>query len=465
MSDPTHEHQLERIRNSFQTFIVQSFSTVNPGTPFLENWHIQCVAEHLEAVRRGELKRLIINLPPRALKSVCVTVAWPAFLLGHDPAERIIAASYASSLSVRHSLDTRLLLNAPWYRSAFPDTEIAPGENLKQKFTTTKRGFRFATSVGGSVTGEGGNILIVDDPHNPVQATGAATRQIANRWFDNSFATRLNDKRKGAIVVVMQRLHPEDLTGHLLGKGGWERLSLPAIAPRRMVIEYGPYVTVREEGDLLHPAREDAELIAQAKRELGSAVFNAQYQQEPLAQEGGIVKLHWFRRHEGGVRAERIVQSWDTGIKAGERNDPSACATFAVTREGYALLDMAVMREEYPELKRAAQALAGRWQPHAVLIEDKASGQPLLQDLRRETKLPLIGVRPAGDKVTRLAAVSALVEAGRVTLPREAAWLAAFEAELSAFPNTPHDDQVDAFTQFLQWIRGQGTAGAGMRRV
>jgi predicted phage terminase large subunit-like protein len=454
------------LHGDFDAFIHLCFNTVNPGVAFAANWHITCIAEYLEAVRRGEIRRLIINLPPRSLKSVCVSVAWPAWLLAQNPAERVIVASYAGALAERHSLDARLVLQSDWYKDTFPYTRIARGENHKRKFTTTRRGFRFATSVGGSVTGEGGNFLIVDDPHNPSQATAAATRGIANRWFDHSFATRLNDKKNGAIVVVMQRLHPEDLTGHLLAKGGWERLSLPALAPRGVHLARGTFSYERKEGEPLHAAREDAELLAQAKRELGSLAFNAQYQQEPVAPEAGVVKLRWFIRDDAPPKPPcRIVQSWDTGIKAAQRNDPSACATFAQTQAGFHLLDMQVLREEYPGLKRALLALAAQWKPDAILIEDKASGQSLLQDVKRETALPVIGVRPAGDKLTRLAAVSALVEAGRVHLPRFAPWLAAFEEELAAFPNAPHDDQVDAFTQFLQWAKSHGAAEIRMREV
>ncbi len=451
------------LRTRFPSFIARCFETVNPGTEYLSNWHIDLIAEYLEATRRSEITRLIINMPPRSLKSVCVSVAWPAFLLGHDPAMRIMCASYAAGLALRHSLDTRLIMEEPWYRMAFPRTRIVPGENQKHKFVTTERGFRFATSVGGTATGEGGDVLVVDDPLSPMQAASRIRRESANRWFDQTFATRLNNKRDGRIVLVMQRLHADDLTGHLLAKGGWEQLLLPAIAESRTIIDFGDVHAIREPGDILHPGREGRELLERARRELGSFAFAAQYQQQPLPEGGGMVEPHWIGRYDAPFSGEgAITQSWDTAIKAGEAHDASACLTFCEQEGRHYLLDALTLKAEYPALKRAVLVQAERWQPECILMEDKASGQSLLQDLRRESALPLVAVMPRRDKVTRFAAVTALIEAGRLVLPRQAAWLAAFEAELFAFPNAPHDDMVDALSQYLGRVRGRG-AGIGIR--
>ena len=202
----------EAVRTDFSAFVAKCFGIVDPGGCYAHNWHIDCIAHHLEAVRQGEVQRLIINLPPRHLKSICVSVAWPAFLLGHNPAVRVLAASYATSLSVKHSLDTRLIIQSDWYRQLFPKTRLAKGQVEKQKFVTTQRGFRLATSVGGSVTGEGGDILIVDDPLKPLHAESALLRKLANRWFDHTFSTRLNDRLRGGIVVVM---HDLNLASHI----------------------------------------------------------------------------------------------------------------------------------------------------------------------------------------------------------------------------------------------------------
>lgn len=271
--------------------------TVSPGSRYQHNWHIEAIEAYLSACARGEIRKLIINMPPRMLKSITVSVAWPAWLLGHDPKTRIMAASYAQSLSIKHSLDCRLVMQSSWYKDIFSETQLAHDQNEKDKFVTTKRGHRIATSVGGAATGEGGNILIVDDPLNPLQAKQRSMREAANQWFDHTFATRLDDKKHGAIVVVMQRLHAEDLSAHLLKKKGWELLSLPAIATKRETISCGGFSKMREVGDVLHEAREDSQMLEEMKQELGSANFNAQYQQAPTGEEEGLIKLSWFRRY------------------------------------------------------------------------------------------------------------------------------------------------------------------------
>lgn len=448
------QYYYELLKYDFATFIGKTLSTVDPAAKYLPNWHINLIAEYLEAARRGAITRLIINLPPRALKSVCVSVAWPAWILGHNPSSRIVAASYASSLAVQHSLDCRMVIGSPWYRRVFPNVVLTEDQNEKHKFMTTARGFRFATSVGGSTTGEGGNFLIIDDPISPAQAMNAGWRDDVNHWFSHTFASRLNDKKKGVIVLVMQRLHQNDLSGYLLGKGGWEHLCLPAVATTPEVFNFRGSRHRREIGDLLHEARESRELVERAKRELGSAAFAAQYQQQPVAEESALVRSWWFKRYKEMPEVyERIVQSWDTAIKSGSTHDASVCLVFAEQEGKSYLLDAQVMRVEYPDLKRAFTTLAAQWQPQVILIEDRASGQQLLQDMRRETQLPIIPRNPKVDKVTRFAAVSALIEAGRVVLPEQAAWLADFETELFAFPNGTHDDQVDALTQYLDWVR------------
>ena len=204
------------LRNHFPSFVVKTFFTVSPGTKYLHNWHIDAIAEKLKQVMDGTITRLIINMPPRYLKSICVSVACPAWLLGKDPSKRIMVASYSQALSNKHSLDCRLLMNSQSYQDLFPWTRIAKGENQKSKFVTTKRGFRFATSTGGTATGEGGDILIVDDPQNPTKINSKSYRKNTIEWFEQTFISRLNNKKTGAIIIVMQRFHEEDLCGHLL---------------------------------------------------------------------------------------------------------------------------------------------------------------------------------------------------------------------------------------------------------
>ena len=454
------------LKSDLPSFIGKTLETVDPGAAYMHNWHIDLVAKYLEAARNGDIHRLIINLPPRSLKSVCVSVAWPAWLLGHNPSSRILVASYAASLSLKHSLDCRLVVGAPWYKSLFPDVVLARDQNEKQKFMTTGRGFRFATSVGGGAVGEGGNFLIIDDPISPLQAMNQNARDHVNHWFEHTFASRLDDKKRGVIILVMQRLHGDDLSGYLLRKGGWEHLCLPAVAIKPEQYDLGYICKRREEGEVLHTQREDVELIERAKRELGSHAFAAQYQQQPQAADGGMVRSWWFGRYKTApLSFDRYVQSWDTAIKCGEQHDASVCLTFGESQNKSYLLDVRVMKHEYPDLKRVFFTLAQQWKPQAILIEDRASGQQLLQDIRRESVLPVIALSSKHDKVTRFAGVSAMIEAGKVVLPEQAPWLADFENEILRFPNASHDDQVDALTQYLDWLRASVWENYRIRRV
>ncbi len=456
----------ELVEYDFPTFIGKTLEIVDPSAEFLPNWHINLIAEYLEAARKSQITRLIINMPPRSLKSICVSVAWPAWILGHNPKSRIIAASYASSLSIKHSLDCRLVLSDSWYKRIFPEVKLARDQNQKHKFMTTKRGFRMASSVGASVIGEGGNFLIIDDPISPAQAMNKRWRGRVNSWFDNTFSTRLNNKKTGVIVLVMQRLHSDDLSGYLLEKGGWEHLCLPAVSTHPHSYNFGSVTKFREAGELLHSERENIFLIERTKIELGSAAFAAQYQQQPLPDEGGMVKRKWLSRYSSlPVIPEKIVQSWDTAIKSGQEHDASVCLTFVEFEGRSYLSDARVMRVEYPDLKRIFYSHSEEHKPNAILLEDKASGQQLLQDARRETHLPVLALHPKGDKITRFAAVCAMIEAGKLVLPQQSPWLADFEAELFAFPAGAHDDQVDALGQYLDWKRRQSWEKLGIRRV
>lgn len=292
------QHVDAKTRQDFSFFLFRSLKAIAPGGRYQHNWHIDAIGAYLDACAKGEITRLIINLPPRMLKSTLVSVAWPAWLLGHDPSVRIMAASYAQSLATKHSVDCRVVMQSDWYQRIFPNTRLSAEQNEKDKFATSARGYRIATSVGGAATGEGGQVLIADDPLSALQASQHGARQAVNQWFDHTFATRLDDKRSGCIVVVMQRLHGEDLSGYLLARGGWEHLCLPAIAPEKTTISLGDYAHVREAGAPLHEARESLALLERVKGELGNANFSAQYQQQPMKAHGALVKPHWFARFE-----------------------------------------------------------------------------------------------------------------------------------------------------------------------
>lgn len=438
------------LRRDLCAFIEKSFETINPGAEFLPNWHIEMIAKTLSQVASGHIKRLVINIPPRYLKSICVNVAFPAWLLGNKPHTRILSASFNQALANKHSLDTRLLMNSHWFKTIFGACRLSDEQNEKNKFLTTQNGFRLATSIFGGITGEGGNLLIVDDPLSPEMAASAAERRKVQTWFDQTFSTRLDNKKTGAIVVVMQRLHEDDLSGVLLRRGGWEHLCIPVM---------------NEDGILLHEAREGWDEIQEMRATLGDYGFAAQYMQKPLSLENGMIKRVWLKTFLVPPFFEKIVQSWDTAIKSHSGSDYSVGLTFGIYENKAYLLDVVREQMEYPDLRRAVVSAAQKWNANLVLIEDKASGQSLLQDLLRETRISTRGVTPKADKLTRMSAVSPIIEAGRLLLDFHAPWKRDFEAELLSFPNAKNDDQVDALSQFLQWFKDGVDANISLRTI
>lgn len=458
------------LRCDFESFVAKSFQEVTPAQTFLRNWHHAALAWHLEQCRLGKCRRLIITLPPRQLKSIFASVALPAFALGHDPTARIICVSYSSELSAKLARDCRAVMGSRWYRDIFPGTRLSRERNAELDFMTTQRGFRLATSVGGTLTGRGGNLIILDDPMKPEEALSEARRKSVTDWVDNTLYTRLDDKRTDVIIIVMQRLHIEDLVGHVLSKGDeWTVLNLPAICEidERIRIDDECY-HLRKVGDLLHAEREPLHVLDAMKASMGAFNFAAQYQQTPIPVDGEIVRWEWFRFYETEPARgyhDRVVQSWDTASKSGELNDYSVCTTWLMQGEMFYLLDVFRKRLNYPELRRAMIDQAARWSPSAVLIEDKASGTALAQDIRmgelKGAGLP-IRIEPDGDKITRAAAQSVAIEAGTVMLPARADWLADLRSEIVQFPNGRHDDQIDSITQFLKWAR---KPRKGMTRV
>ena len=453
---PPHlrRHLLDRFqREDFEAFVHRAFGVVTPGQDYAHNWHISAIAHALDKVRRGESKRLIIAMPPRYLKSLCVSIAFPAFLLGQDPTLRIIAASYADSLAVAHSNDFRRLVQSKEYKRLFPKTCIDPAKNTESEVRTTKRGFRLATSVAGALTGRGGQLIIVDDPIKPDDAASDLARRRVIDWYEKTLTSRLDNKSEGAIILVMQRLHVDDLAGHLLEAGGWDYLGLPAIAEieEEIPLPRGR-VHVRRPGELLFPARESQAVLDQLKREMGTQAFSAQYQQQPVPLGGGMIQWCWFKFYTGKLpEPEETVISWDTASKKTELSDYSVGTVWGRFADQYVLLDLVRGKYAYPELKRVVMQTSGKYPNAKVLIEDAGSGTSLIQDLHADG-VRVQAIRPLGDKIVRMSAQTARIEEGRVHLPESASWLEEFRSEVMAFPNGRHDDQVDSLAQALAWF-------------
>jgi predicted phage terminase large subunit-like protein len=448
------------LRKDLPSFIRRAFLTVSPGDAYMHNWHIEAIAWYLQQCALGYIKRLIITLPPRSLKSISASVAFPAWVLGNDPTRKIICASYAQDLSIKLALDCRSVMESDWYRYCFPLTRPGPAKNTQAEFQTTQKGYRLATSVGGTLTGRGGNLLIIDDPHKADEAQSDAKRQATIEWFTNTAISRLDNKKEDVIILIQQRHHEDDLAGRMIESEGWTHLNLPAIAEENEQVPIGDgRFHYRKAGDILQPEREPSEVLDSIKSSMGSYNFAAQYQQRPAPAGGGIVKWEWFLEYDripDMVAGDMIVESWDTACKAAETNDWSVCTTWLCHGGRMYLLDVFRKRLEFPELYHSVKALAAKWRANLVIIENMNAGTSLIQQLQRENRLNLRWTTPKGDKATRMLGESTAIEGGRVLIPRQAHWLADFRHEVVHFPNGKHDDQVDSLSQFLYWARMRG---------
>lgn len=461
INDP-HALLLALMRRDFGAFLRKAFPWISGGDPMLWNWHFDAVAYQLEQVANRKCRRLLVSLPPRNGKSKAISAAWVAWMLGRNPKLNFVCVSYSNHLSGKLARLCLAIMEAPWYRELFPRTIISAKRSAACDFETTAGGGRLATSVTGTVTGRGGDIIILDDVIKPDEADSDSVREAVNEWYKKTLASRLDDKATGVIICVMQRLHQYDLAGTMIETGKFTQLTLPAIAPADEVIRLTRGRRhIRRAGDVLHPEREPRELLEEMKAEMGSRVFAAQYQQDPVPALGNILKAAWLKSYASmaDVLGRGItVQSWDTANKPGIRNDWSVCVTAIVIGRYVYVIDVFRKRMAFPELKQQAIRLARLHKATVMLVEDQASGQQLIQELRSyfERGVPVpIARKHESDKVSRVEGISAMVEAGQLVLPQEMPWLAELKAELLGFPNARYDDQVDAVAQLLTWVRGR----------
>lgn len=453
------------LRGDFGAFVHRSFVELHGKSAFLSNWHLEVLAAKLEDVRHGRCRRLIINIPPRHLKSHMATIAFPAWLLGHNPSMRILTVCYAQDLSDKLARDSRALMTSPFYQALF-DTRLSSERQAVSDFETTEGGYRLSSSVNGGVTGFGADVIIVDDPMKAADATSDVRRDSLNEWFDNTLRSRLNSQETGAVIIVMQRLHADDLVAHVQRNEKWDVVSFPAIAEDDTDYDiqtpYGRRLIQRREGEVLQPALLPPATLEQLRQSMTEYHFAAQYQQNPTPRGGNMIKTEWLKYYEPGKEPgtfQRIFQSWDTANKAGELNDYSVCTTWGVVKKDYYLLDVFRKRLNYPDLKYAVIELQKRYTRPVIIIEDNASGTPLIQDLKREGRTLIKAYSPptGTDKEIRVDAQSIHFENGRVHLRQSAPWLREYVAELTGFPNMRFDDQVDSTVQFLDFINQPGS--------
>jgi predicted phage terminase large subunit-like protein len=439
-------------RNDFLSFFWRFFHILHPGSTLHMNWHHWRIAWYLELVLQGYVRRLIITAPPRTLKSLMVSVAFPAYCMGRNPGKRIIGISHSADLQIKFSNDFRRIVESAEYQTLFPRVKLS--KNTETEVETSQGGYRYARSAEGSLTGFGGGILIIDDFQKPLDVVSEARRVSTNASYYSTVASRTDNQHTGAIIDVGQRLHPDDHIGMLLRSAEpFTNLNFPAIAEREEYIPIWPgRWHLRRAGDLLHPEQQDREFL-EALRTQAPEIFAAQYQQSPIPPGGFLIRrdqIQYCDELPQRTSSSVYLQSWDTGQKPGEMNSRSACVDILVNDNKYFIAHALVGQWEYHELERRLLSRADERKPDAILIEDVGFGTALIGTLKHRG-LPVIGVKPEGDKKTRLLREMAKFVNAQVFLLKTAPGRADVEAELFTFPGGRRNDLVDALSQALSY--------------
>jgi len=444
---------IEQAQGDFMKFVAEMW----PG--FIHGRHHKVMARKFEEIAEGKIKRLIINMPPRHTKSEFASYLLPAWFLGKYPGKKIIQTSNTAELAVGFGRKVRNLVSSEQYHKIFPNVNLRSDSKAAGRWATNQNGEYFAIGVGGTVTGKGADLLIIDDPHSEQEAALASgDPTVFDRvyeWYTSGPRQRLQPG--GAIIVVMTRWSKKDLTGRIVqssidreGNDEWEIIDFPAIMPS---------------GNPLWPQFWSLEELEALRSELPAGKWNAQYQQSPTSEEGAIIKREWWQlwEKEDPPRCEYIIQSWDTAFTKNERSDYSACTTWGVfymdENEDNAhiiMLDAFKRRMEFPELKKVAFDMYKEWEPDAFVVEAKASGAPLIYELRA-MGIPVQEFTPSrgNDKMVRINSISDLFASGKVWAPGTR-WADEVIEEMAAFPNSDHDDLVDSTTQALIRFRKGG---------
>lgn len=456
--DPFAANMALLLRTDLSAYVHRAFLELYPGTPFLTAHYIRAICHTLERVERGEVRRLLLLLPPRHLKSHCASVAFSTWFLGHHPSKSVVGASYNADLAQTFSGLARRLIESRWHQAVFPNLALDPRKASAEELRIRHHGGRrLATSVGGTFTGKGADLIIIDDPMKADDAFSETRRDDVYGWITSTVISRFNDPKTGALIVVAQRLHVDDLPGRLIAAGGWEVLELPAIATAPAKVKIGQRASWnREIGDLLHPERIDLETLEGIRRELGSVAFNAQYQQRPAPAEGNLIRTEWFGTYDKVLprnQYEVVLQSWDPAAVPGSTNDYSVCITLGLIGSHIDILHVHRQRHNFPDLQRAALQLRKTWLPNLIVIETSHTGFALKQDLEKRRFREVRGHNPKGTKEERMATLTPMMERGEVRLTGSAPWLDPFLEECGQFPNGKFDDQVDALSQALYAIK------------
>lgn len=440
--------------SDFRCFLEVAFAEIYPGKDFEPNWHIDAIVQRLNQAVSGKMPRQIINLPPRHLKSFIVSVAWPAFILGKDPSAKLICVSYSDELTQMFSRDCKRLIESQWYLRLFPNVRVI--KSTASEIITSDGGGRYATSVGGTLTGRGADFIIVDDPIKAADVFSESARKKNNEWFNTTLLSRLDDKLRSVLVIVMQRLHVNDLTGYVQNTGGFQTMSFPAIALKDEDIPTGPNAIYhRNKGQALCEALESLEILGTIRDQLGPQTFSAQYQQSPDAPEGALFKAKYLKYVEkldapaGGLYWVSI----DSALSVSETADYSAITIgYSVSGMHY-VLRAERGRWDYETLLQKSLALAAKYSKCTFIVEAAGSGISLIHSLRNRNVL-VFHHHPKADKMHRASLVLPTFADGRVHIlnqPGSNAWVSPFVNELLSFPNGRFDDQVDSVVQAINW--------------
>jgi predicted phage terminase large subunit-like protein len=456
-----HEKAKAHCEESLFAFFMHSWHVMEGRFKLDTNWHMGLIAEHLEAVYHGEIEKLVLNVPTRYLKSSFCTIAFPSWAWVQDERKKILSWSYASDLSVALSWKRRQLIESAWFQTYWGDRiKLADDQNVKSNYANTSGGEMKASSTGASMTGSGCDIMVIDDPQNPAEASSDPAREKTNEFWSGTASSRFDDKKKKSCVLVMQRLHEKDLTGYFLSEyPECVHLKIPNQAPERIVYSYprSGRVRVFEADEILQPNREGAKELEQAKRELGSYNYAAQRQQEPVPRGGGIIKQNWFKYYDvPPERFDLVTLSLDCAFKDLESSDYVVLQVWGQKGANHYLLRQMRSKLSYLKTREAVIVHAGLYPAyHECLIEAKANGDAIINSLSGSLRA-LIAISPKDSKIARLSACEPEIEAGNVWLPNPDfnPWVRDdFLPEVTAFPKAENDDQVDAMTQYLNRAR------------
>lgn len=458
------EIDAEECRRGFYFFVKSAWHVVQPDITFVDGWHIQAICDYLQALAEGRIpsNKLLINVPPRHMKSLLCNVFFPAWVWTREPSKQFLMFSYSITLTIRDSMACRRLIGSRWYQERF-HVEVDPRNDTKEQFDLLAGGHRYVFGTGSAISGQSGDYLVIDDPLDARASNSQAERDAVNLVYDTSISMRGNDPKTVRTVLIMQRLHEEDLTGHILSKSNeWEQLILPAEYDGERFHSSIGFVDPRDEtGELLWPERFGPTELDEIKVNLSAMGVAGQLQQRPAPLLGAIFKREWAETRYSSLPAVARYFSWDT---AASMEDTAAytCGIVGELTPDYRLFIREVWRDriEFPQLQYQIEAQAKKFGvkiPRAVIIENKSSGIQAIQSLKQTSKEIgplLVAWSPKGDKVARAYEGAKWMEKGMIILPQPSdsvPWLASFEDEVFNFPNTKYKDQVDALSQLADY--------------